>query len=222
MMINPTPIIDGTRVSGSDDSFRCFFPATIVNTPIGRLMKNAHRQLSASTIAAPSVGPSAPATPPVAPQIATACGTLSRGNACITRASDDGISTAAPAACRMRKAMRSSIVGASPQAMDAIVNSVEPARKARRWPNRSAILPAGIRSAANTIVYALRTHDSVVGEALENVAEMSGNATYRIVVSRNVARVASDATASVTRSCRSNLLVGVGARGAAVVVIRPS
>ena len=81
-------------------------------------------------------------------------------------------------------------------------------------------MPAGINSAANTIVYALSTHDNVVGEALENVDEMSGNATYRIVVSRNVARVASEATASVTRSCRSNLLGVDAAVGVTVVVMR--
>ncbi len=86
------------RVSGSDDSCSSERPATMVYRPMGRLMKNAQRQPRVSTIAAPSVGPSAPATAPAAPQMATARGSWSWAKACITSASDAGIRAAAPAA----------------------------------------------------------------------------------------------------------------------------
>lgn len=54
--------------------------------------------------------------------------------------------------------------------------------------------------AANTIVYAFSTHDSYDALVSEKVALMSGSAAYRIVVSRNVASVASDAIVSVRRA----------------------
>ena len=115
-------------------------------------MKNAHRQPSPSTIAAPKVGPSAPATAPAAPQIATARGSWSWAKACITNANDEGISAAAPTAWTTRNTISSSALGARPHAIEATVNSVEPARKTVRCPTRSASLPAGMSSAANTIV----------------------------------------------------------------------
>ncbi|MEZ5260802.1 MAG: hypothetical protein R2755_03290 [Acidimicrobiales bacterium] len=115
-------------------------------------MKNAHRHPRPSTIAAPNVGPSAPATAPAAPQITTARGSWSLVKACITNANEAGINAAAPPAWMMRKAMSSSALGAKPHAIDATVNTIEPARNTRRWPTRSASLPAGISSAANTIV----------------------------------------------------------------------
>ena len=86
-------------------------------------MKNAHRHPSPSTIAAPSVGPRAPATAPAAPQIATARGSWSWAKACITNANDDGISAAAPTAWTMRNTISSSALGASPHAIEATVNT---------------------------------------------------------------------------------------------------
>ena len=80
---------------------------------------------------------------------------------------------------------------------EAAVNSAEPARKTRRWPILSATLPAGISSAAKTMVYAFNTQESSDAPVSEKVAAMSGKATYKIVVSRNVASVASDAMTSV-------------------------
>ena len=98
------------------------------------------------------VGPTAPAAAPIAPQIATATGRRSRGYARITRASDDGMSAAAPTACTIRKAIRTSTVGASAHATEAVVNRAEPVRNTRLWPSRSASFPAGTRSAAKVIV----------------------------------------------------------------------
>ena len=104
-------------------------------------MKNAHRHPSPSTIAAPKVGPSAPATAPAAPQIATARGSWSWAKACITNANDDGISAAAPTAWTMRNTISSSAVGASPHAIEATVNTVEPARKTLPVPDSVSQLP---------------------------------------------------------------------------------
>ena len=74
------------------------------------------------------------------------------GEACITSASDDGISAAAPTAWTMRNTISSSALGASPHAIEATVNTIDPARKTLRCPMRSASLPAGMSIAANTIV----------------------------------------------------------------------
>ena len=147
--------------------------------------------------------------------MATANGTLEGGNERRRRASDDGINVAAPMAWITRNAIRMPADGASPQAIDATVNSVEPNRKARLWPSRSANLPAGTRSAANTIVYALSTHDSWAGVTESNVATMSGNATNSTVVSRKTASTASDAIARV-RAWRG---VSAGGAGVGAVVV---
>ena len=120
--------------------------------PTGRLITKTHRQLASSTSTDPRVGPIAPATAPIAPQIATATGSRSRGKARITSASDEGSSAAAPSACTTRKAISTSTVGATAQASEASVNSVVPSRNIFLCPTRSAILPAGTSSAANVIV----------------------------------------------------------------------
>ena len=141
--ISTTPRGVGNTAASLRDSFRTRRPVTTVKMPIGRLRKKTQRQLAASTRTAPSVGPSAPATAPVAPQMATATGTLAGGNARRTRASDEGIRTAAPAAWTTRSPMRTPAVGASPHGIDAIVKSTDPLRKARLWPIRSASFPTG-------------------------------------------------------------------------------
>ena len=79
-------------------------------------------------------------------------GSWSWAKACITNANDDGISAAAPTAWTMRNTISSSALGARPHAIEATVNTVEPARKTFRCPTRSASLPAGMSIAANTIV----------------------------------------------------------------------
>src|SRR5205085_2030184 len=105
-------------------------------------------------------------------------------------ANDDGTSAAAAIACRTRAPTRISTDGARPHNIDAIVKPTAAVRKVRRRPTRSANRPNGMSSAANTLVYALRTHDSDDGDADENSALIEGNATNRIVVSRNTAKTA--------------------------------
>ena len=94
----------------------------------------------------------APATAPMAPQMATAAGSRSRGKARITRASEAGMMAAAPMAWTIRKAISTSAEGAAAQAADATVNRTIPSRKIRLWPTRSASLPAGTSSAAKVMV----------------------------------------------------------------------
>src|SRR5262249_50949226 len=120
----------------------------------------------------------------------TATGILARGNVCSTSASADGTSAAAPTACSMRAATSTPADGASPHSADAAVNAMTAARKVRRRPIRSESRPAGMSSAANTMVYALSTHDSDDVSTDEKSAPIAENATNRIVVSRNTANVA--------------------------------
>ena len=115
-------------------------------------MKNAHRQPRCSTTNAPTVGPAAPATAPTAPQMATAIGIFSRGKVWSTRASDAGTSAAAPTACSTLAATSGPAAGARPHSIDAAVKMTTAVRNVRRRPTRSASRPAGIRSAAKTIV----------------------------------------------------------------------
>ena len=150
--ISTTPSGAGTTASGSLDSPSTRRPTTIVNSPIGMLIRKTQCQLPTSTRIAPRVGPSAPARAPVDPQMATASGTLLAGNARSTSASDAGSSAAAPTAWTIRKAMSRFADGASAHSSEPIVNTAEPPMKVRLWPVRSANLPAGISSAANTMV----------------------------------------------------------------------
>jgi len=89
--------------------------------------------------------------------MATTCGSFSRGNAAMTSANDAGVRIAAPVAWRTRTTINHSTFGARPQPIDAKMKVVEPTRKARRCPRRSASFPAGTSSAAKMIVYAFNT-----------------------------------------------------------------
>src|SRR5262245_48644217 len=153
--------------------------------------------------------------------MATATGILWRGNVCNTSASDDGTSAAAATACRIRAPTRKATVGATPQSIDARVKPTAAVRNVRRRPTRSASRPNGIRSAAKTIVYALRIHDSEDGELDENWALIEGKATKRIVVSRNTAKTARLVLPSTTHGLRSGFVSG-GGLGLAVSCIADS
>src|SRR5258706_9658628 len=90
----------------------------------------------------------------------------------------------------MRAPTRKTTVGATPHSIDATVNITAAVRNVRRLPTRSASRPAGINSAANTIVYAFRIHDSDDGAVEENCALIDGNATNKMAASRNTANTA--------------------------------
>jgi hypothetical protein len=91
--------------------------------------------------------------------------------------------------------------------MDAIVKRTAAVRNVRRRPTRSASRPAGISSAANTIVYALRIQDSDDADAEEKPALIEGKATNKIVVSRNTANTARLVLANTTHGLRGALVV---------------
>jgi hypothetical protein len=76
------------------------------------------------------------------------------------------MSTAAPAACSARQATSADSSGATAHPCDAMPNTTSSARKHARRPMLSAARPAGSRSAASTMAYTSRIHetsDSVAG-----------------------------------------------------------
>ena len=152
--------------------------------PIGRLTRKTRRQPPRSTISPPSTGPSAEAsaaTPAITPITFIRC---SGGNAAITSSCEAGTSSAPPAACSTRAATSSGTDGAVAHSTEPSVNAAMPARNSRRPPTTSASRPPGTSSAANTIPYALRIHESPASVVPANDARTSGNATLTIVASR--------------------------------------
>jgi hypothetical protein len=72
------------------------------------------------------------------------------GVAASNRASDAGMSSAAPTACTTRPAMSSQGVGARPHNAEPSVNTARPRWNERRRPERSAMRPAPSSRAPNT------------------------------------------------------------------------
>ena len=98
----------------------------------------------------PSEGPVATARADTPPHIATAWALAAGAVADSSRASDAGISRAAPMAWTTRPAMSSHAEGAMPHSRDPAVKISKPSRKMRRRPERSAIRPAPRSRAPNT------------------------------------------------------------------------
>ena len=94
-------------------------------------------------------------------------------------------------------------MGATPHNIEATVNNTAAVKNVRRLPTRSANRPAGISRAANTIVYALRIHESDEGAVEANCVLIDGKATNRIVVSRKTAKTARLVLASTIHGLRS-------------------
>src|SRR4029077_7238108 len=113
----------------------------------GRLTKNSHRQ-EAVMRAPPSNGPQVAESAAVVIQIFTYFCTFSAGADVRTRPRLEGVSTAAPAACRTRKPTSTQILELSPAPALAALNNVRPSKNPPFRPNRSARRPAGTRSAA--------------------------------------------------------------------------
>src|SRR5438132_3047445 len=112
----------------------------------GRLTRNSHRQ-EAVMSTPPSSGPQVAESAAVVIQIFTYFCTFSAGAEVKTRPRLEGVSTAAPAACRTRKATRTQIFELSPAPALAALKSVRRSRNPPFRPNRSARRPAGTRSA---------------------------------------------------------------------------
>ncbi len=214
----PAPSRSGNRpTAGSRLSSSTRAATAIVTSPIGRLTRNTQCQLSC-TSTPPSGGPAAAATAPLADQIATARGRWGAANSTSTSARDVGNSAAAPTACATRAATSQPTDGAAAHRPEAATNTSAPAMKTRLRPRRSASRPAGTSSAANTIAYALSTHDSDASLAPPKLAWMSGNA----MLTMNRSRLAMNVATHATTSTRLRLAAGPppGADAAAGAVTR--
>jgi hypothetical protein len=125
--------------------------------PMGTTMKNAHRQLPNSIAAAPIVGAAEVTVPLMADHVPMAVDRRCGSMVDMMMASEDGVSIAPPIACTTRAAMMSGTVGASATSAEPTVKSSRLERKTRLRPSRSAKRPAGINSAAATIVNDVNT-----------------------------------------------------------------
>ncbi len=121
--------------------------------PIGTLTKNTARQLTESTSAPPTTGPSAMLSPNTAPQTPIARA-RSRGSSNTLRTIDmaTGLSIEPPIAWRTRAAISSPRLGASPQSSEPSEKTTSPIWKMRRRPSRSAVEPARMSRLARTSV----------------------------------------------------------------------
>ena len=97
----------------------------------------------------PSTGPTATATPVVAPKNANAVPRSLPWNAPDSSASAVANMIAPPMPCAARASDRNSTVGARPQSSEPIVNTSVPIANSRLRPNRSASEPAVSCSAAS-------------------------------------------------------------------------
>src|SRR4051794_24113460 len=134
----------------------------------------------------PSGGPMAAPTPPSAAHAPMTAERRSTGKRGRTSPSDVGVSAAAPAAWTTRAATSSSADGASAHSAEPRVKTASPARNTRSRPTRSPSLPNGTSSAAKTIAYALRIHDSPETDASGKSSPIAGNA----MLTMNRARLA--------------------------------
>ena len=101
----------------------------------------------------PTTGPAAEATDAPSDQMAIArARSAASWYASRMRASDDGMTMAAPAPCASRATTSTPSVGASPHATEAMTKSASPMPSACRAPVRSASAPAESSSAANRSV----------------------------------------------------------------------
>ena len=107
-----------------------------------------------------------------------------------------------PIACSTRAPIRTSTLHATAARSDAAANSPRPQRNAGLRPQRSPSLPASSSSAANVMLYAVNTHDSVdAGSA--KLSEIPGSATLTIVTSIATRKIDTDVMNSVAQARRS-------------------
>ena len=195
--------------------------SSTVAIPIGMFTRNTSRQLEAATSTPPSDGPMPAEAAAIALQSATPCARRGPGKACSTSASEAGTTIAAPSAWSTRKTTSRPSEGAIAHSSDAAVKMITPHSNRRLRPSRSAMRPAATRNAANTMLYAFRTHETLAKSASGNDFWMSGNATFTIVASMNASTAPSDATIS-TRSGLETRRVTTGREAAAPGTVKPA
>ena len=114
--------------------------------------RKTRRQFETEISTPPSDGPSPAAPAATAASSAVPCERRSSGKAWSTSASDAGTSIAAPSAWTSRNTISAVTEGASAQAAEASVKTLNPATNIRRRPTRSASRPAATRNAAKTML----------------------------------------------------------------------
>ena len=123
----------------------------MTNAASGMLIRKTARHVH-STSHPPRNGPTAPATPPSPDQAPTAAARSGPWNEAEIRARLPGVSSAPPMPCSARAAIRTSTVGARPQASDASANHATPMRKIRLRPKWSPSAPPSRISDASASV----------------------------------------------------------------------
>jgi hypothetical protein len=124
------------------------------------LIQKIHCQLIPWVIAPPTTGPPSTARPVIPLNRPIAHARRSGGNASVRIAIESGITSAAPAPCTARIAIRKPTLGASAQAADAAQNRARPAASSRRRPKRSPSAAPVIINTAKLSVYAFTVHSS--------------------------------------------------------------
>src|SRR5262245_19664593 len=175
--------------------------AASASKPIGMLIRNTHRQLS-WTSAPPTTGPSAAPIAPKADHVPMAAVLPRAGTQASKSDSEAGAIIPAPAAWMILAPMRAGTDGVMPHSSDPAVKADKPATRTRRRPIRSAHRPAGIRTAANTMVYAFSTQDKELRVVLAYSLPMYGNARLTMNRSRLDMNTAIDRTPMITPSLR--------------------
>ena len=176
-----TPIASTRRRRSPRAVERCLRPAAHAANANGRLNRNDHRQPAESTMNAPTVGPVATPTAVMPPYSATDRVISSGGEASSNRPSDAGTIKALPIPWIARPTITSSKVGAAPVTSEPNAKRLSPAKKTRRRPWLSANRPAGNKSAAKAIVYALMTQPTAANDSPSKVRWRSGNAMLTVL-----------------------------------------
>ncbi len=136
----------------SRDSATVASTPTMMITPSGTLIPNAHRHEKVVVSQPPSRGPTAVIPPMVDPQTANAIARSRPRNVALMSESVVGRIIAPPTPWTRRDPIRNAPVGASAAAIEASMKTATPMRRMRLRPNRSARVPNTSSSEANTRV----------------------------------------------------------------------
>ncbi len=122
------------------------------STPTGTLTKKIHSQPRYFVSTPPASTPTAAPEPPIAPQIPSALFRSAPSSKVVMMIeSAAGEMIAAPKPWTAREAISTPSDEASPQANEAVVNTITPARNTRRRPSRSAARPPSSRNPPKVI-----------------------------------------------------------------------
>ncbi len=138
-----------SRPASPRDSVSLRSASGSVTRPIGTFSQKIHCQLAPSVIAPPTSGPTATASPDIAPHTPSAAPRRSGGTAADSNVRLSGRTSAAPTPCMARAAMSASMDGASAAPRLPRVNSPSPVANTARRPSRSPSAAPVSSSTAN-------------------------------------------------------------------------